>query len=469
MWCPVRLLCSPFLSSLWAYKPSVNQWKFVSGSTDPDQARSATQPSSRAFFSNWKIGSNLYVWGGIGFGDDGQTFGLLNDLWKYDSKTKTWSPLTGSSSVFTTVSAATNAVYPSSPTLYNASDWAMNPPPTPGPASSAAFWADDTGGLWLFGGLGSGGQAYMNSFAYSNELWRYSSKNGTWICLTGEKSIYNLGSIGSANTFSSTYIPSSRTFASAVVDATNPGNAFIFGGRFATSTKGSKSNCKAGQDLYKVNFNTCGDNRVRFDDVCDDGNNVVRDGCDLECKVETGWNCTKGSETKGSTCAPICGDGLLVEWIPAAIAEVCDDGNRVDNDGCSTGCKVESGYSCSGVSLAKSVCTEVCGDGVFTPGEDCDDGNTKGGDGCTADCKIEDGFTCTQSGKASTKCTAIVVSADDLIAAISLNPPLYSWVEANTKVFRAGFREDMASNLGLPLSLFAVKEVSPDTALVRGL
>jgi len=36
-----------------------------------------------------------------------------------------------------------------------------------------------------------------------------------------------------------------------------------------------------------------------------------------------------------------------------------------------------------------------CGDETVDPGEQCDDGNTANGDGCSSECKVEDGFVCT--------------------------------------------------------------------------
>ncbi|MEZ4454276.1 MAG: DUF4215 domain-containing protein, partial [Nannocystaceae bacterium] len=59
-----------------------------------------------------------------------------------------------------------------------------------------------------------------------------------------------------------------------------------------------------------------------------------------------------------------------------ALSEQCDDGNMVDEDGCTNACAIN-----------------VCGDGVLYPEgaggtEECDDGNTDAGDGCS-DCKYE--------------------------------------------------------------------------------
>jgi cysteine-rich repeat protein len=63
---------------------------------------------------------------------------------------------------------------------------------------------------------------------------------------------------------------------------------------------------------------------------------------------------------------PVCGNGLL------QTGEQCDDGNLLNNDGCSSTCKLE-----------------ICGDGVKQTNEQCDDGNLINGDGCDSTCKIE--------------------------------------------------------------------------------
>lgn len=51
----------------------------------------------------------------------------------------------------------------------------------------------------------------------------------------------------------------------------------------------------------------------------------------------------------------ICGDGLLA--IP--FGEQCDDGNFNSGDGCSDTCQVESGWECTSVPFATSVCTLI--------------------------------------------------------------------------------------------------------------
>jgi len=83
-----------------------------------------------------------------------------------------------------------------------------------------------------------------------------------------------------------------------------------------------------------------------------------------------------------------CGNGQL------DLSEGCDDGNRAEDDGCSSACQVEPGFFCDG---APSTCFDSCGNGIIDNGEDCD-GAVLGGATCaSADAR----FTAGQLG-----CTA---------------------------------------------------------------
>ncbi len=108
----------------------------------------------------------------------------------------------------------------------------------------------------------------------------------------------------------------------------------------------------------------CGDGTIEGScgEVCDDGNRVDGDGCDSNC-MPTG-----------------CGNGIVTA------GEECDDHDLTGGDGCSATCALESGWSCTG---QPSVCSEVCGNGVRTPGEQCDDGNLVSRDGCSSSCTLE--------------------------------------------------------------------------------
>jgi cysteine-rich repeat protein len=130
----------------------------------------------------------------------------------------------------------------------------------------------------------------------------------------------------------------------------------------------------------------CGDGKVDVygnnslglvDEECDDGNEILGDGCNSACEVEYGWVCDDQDPT---SCTPNCGDGHIVE------TEECDDGNDISGDGCDSACEVEDGWKCYG---ELSTCIPNCGDGIVDLGEDCDDGNNVAGDGCSANCTLE--------------------------------------------------------------------------------
>jgi cysteine-rich repeat protein len=95
--------------------------------------------------------------------------------------------------------------------------------------------------------------------------------------------------------------------------------------------------------------------------------------------------------------------------LETALGEQCDDGNRVNGDGCSADCRFERSYDCgdgilnreteqcdsganngSGPSSCRENCIlPYCGDGILDFSEICDDGNKLSGDNCSALCELE--------------------------------------------------------------------------------
>jgi cysteine-rich repeat protein len=114
---------------------------------------------------------------------------------------------------------------------------------------------------------------------------------------------------------------------------------------------------------------TCGNEKIEEGEQCDDGNKVDGDGCEKDC----------------TTTPPItCGNGVR------DIDEECDDGNNSNGDGCAANCIIEPD----------------CGNGLVEGDEECDDGNSEETDGCMNDCTLSycgDGIV-TSSGSNFEEC-----------------------------------------------------------------
>lgn len=110
--------------------------------------------------------------------------------------------------------------------------------------------------------------------------------------------------------------------------------------------------------LCKHKQGTCGDGIVQsaLGEQCDDGNNIDNDDCTNACLWSKLPECgdgviqpdyeqcdagVKNGNYPGTTChfncvLPYCGDGIR------DINEECDDGNNIDNDGCTAVCTKEN-------------------------------------------------------------------------------------------------------------------------------
>ena len=93
----------------------------------------------------------------------------------------------------------------------------------------------------------------------------------------------------------------------------------------------------------------------------------------------------------------------------SVLGESCDDGNKVNGDGCSNVCKVENGWVCSSYSPENntSFCAKIvnkdagyCSNGIVDGNEQCDDGfPLRNGDGCSTNCTVEPGWSCHTLGE----------------------------------------------------------------------
>ena len=124
------------------------EWRWAAGPTTRNNAASfgtldvaagTNNPGARQGAMNWRApDGSLWMFGGYGYGAAGGVNGL-NDLWQYNRTLGQWIWRSGS----TTTSAA--GVY-GSITVAAAAN-------TPGARHTGTTWTDDSGNLWLFGGV----------------------------------------------------------------------------------------------------------------------------------------------------------------------------------------------------------------------------------------------------------------------------------------------------------------------------
>ncbi|NDC79076.1 MAG: hypothetical protein EBZ67_14580, partial [Chitinophagia bacterium] len=196
------------------------QWTWIRGSKLRDQLgvygtkgtpSLLNDPGARQGPVSWTDASGkLWLFGGDGYSTLSST-GLLNDLWKYDPVTDSWTWMSGDNT------RNINGVY-GTRGVASASN-------KPGSRSDAIAWTDASGMLWMFGGYGypaSGPAGYLN------DLWRFDPFTNQWTWVGGSDGVNQNGNYGTKGTPSTGNIPGSRRASMAWRDAS--GTLWLFGG-----------------------------------------------------------------------------------------------------------------------------------------------------------------------------------------------------------------------------------------------
>jgi hypothetical protein len=162
-------------------------------------------PSARWGAVTWTDASGtLWLFGG----QDGGT-NFLNDLWSFNTSTKTWTLVVAGGS-------NQNGVYGTKGTPA-----ASN---LPGGRWGATTRIDGPGNVWLFGGFGF--DSATTSPGLLNDLWKYSAGQWTWV--SGSNLINQAGLYGTRGVAATTNVPGGRQAPISWIDAS--GNFWLFGG-----------------------------------------------------------------------------------------------------------------------------------------------------------------------------------------------------------------------------------------------
>ncbi|MGB7580836.1 MAG: hypothetical protein WBL85_00110 [Sedimentisphaerales bacterium] len=156
-----------YLSDSWKFDVDSNEWTWVSGSNRVNQHSAGvygTQgepnannvPGDRMGAASWRDNYGyLWLFGGMGY-DSGGTYGLLNDLWKFNDSVWEW--VKGSDTVSESGTYGTQGI--------------ANSDNTPGARGYSVSCMDTSGNLWLFGGYG---YDYLSNDGNLNDLWKFGS------------------------------------------------------------------------------------------------------------------------------------------------------------------------------------------------------------------------------------------------------------------------------------------------------
>jgi N-acetylneuraminic acid mutarotase len=209
-----------YQNDLWKYEPATGLWTWMSGSPDRDQAGMygtkgvpgpANVPGAReGAYAGSGTDGILWLFGGFGFDAAGR-WGLLNDLWAFDTQSLEWTWVAGSDGrdmpgVYGTkgVASASNS---------------------PGARNTGEAWFDHQGRFWIFGGIAWDSEAHQFLI---NDLWMFDTSTHLWTWVSGSNIIAQPGSYGTRNVASPSNVPGARRFSAGAVDAS--GDLWMFGG-----------------------------------------------------------------------------------------------------------------------------------------------------------------------------------------------------------------------------------------------
>jgi len=160
------------------------------------------------------------------------------------------------------------------------------------------------------------------------------------------------------------------------------------------ATEQEEQQTEESEDQEETPSTVCGNGRLESDESCDDGDLNDGDGCNSNCRLESGYQC---SSTEPSVCNTSCGDMIQ------AGDEECDN---YGSEGCDDTCHVVKGWHCGGgvPTPCYRVEQSVCGDGLTAIDEECD--KQDNGIGCDTNCHVQSGWTCNNNPPPS-RCTQI--------------------------------------------------------------
>jgi len=215
------------LNDLWRYTELTGIWTWMNGANTVGQLgsystkgipSSSVHPGARLTAGGWIDNSgSLWLFGGAAASSS-----KFNDLWKYNPGTDQWTWVKGDSlynqdGIYGTpgVAAASNA---------------------PGSRSDFAFWKDNAGNFWMFGGVDTsysvmcGANDWYDYQTFRSDLWKYNPALNEWIWMHGDSTYNAVGLSGTKGFSTPANRPGARAGSAAWKDTS--GNLWLFGGYY---------------------------------------------------------------------------------------------------------------------------------------------------------------------------------------------------------------------------------------------
>jgi N-acetylneuraminic acid mutarotase len=243
-----RSFFSPLLIALFGVpglSAAANQWTWIGGANTSNAvgvygtsgvAATTNIPGARMGASSWrdKFG-NLWIFGGR-IPTVGGVNSLMNDLWKFDPLSKSWTWVSGALPAASHLGVFGTKGTPAAGNV-------------PGGREGAASWTDSSGNLWLFGGLGF----TSNNSGLLNDLWKFDPVDGMWTWVSGSNAVATMGSYGMRGVAAAGSVPGSRMDSASWADA--KGVFWIFGGEGCDAThcgiNGGSNSSETLNDLWR--------------------------------------------------------------------------------------------------------------------------------------------------------------------------------------------------------------------------
>jgi len=212
-----------YFGDLWTYDPDTRRWTektspmaFNKPGVYGSLGKSGTKliPGGRFGSVGWVDSKGVFwLFGGFGYAS-GNSFGALNDLWRYEPAAGLWAWKSGAN----VANQAGN---------YGKGIAGSNG--VPGAREGATAWTDMNGSLWLFGGMftdiSGGPRAATQRF---NDIWRFDPASNIWTWVAGATSGNQNGRYGALGAAAPGNTPGGRQRAMSWAD--NSGLLWLFGG-----------------------------------------------------------------------------------------------------------------------------------------------------------------------------------------------------------------------------------------------